>query len=74
MGYQLLGREPVTVPFLDEGYHYVPFGVIVKKHKRVILQTSGSRPECIALCHNQICLNLLCITQCAATLSLHILP
>ena len=35
VGYQLLGRDAVTVPFLDEAYHFVPFGVIVKRTKRV---------------------------------------
>ncbi|XP_078489570.1 uncharacterized protein C11orf42-like [Ciona intestinalis] len=34
VGYQLLGHEAVTVPFLDEAYHFVPFGVVVKKSKK----------------------------------------
>lgn len=34
IGYQLLGKEAVTVPFLDEAYHFVPFGIVVKRPKR----------------------------------------
>ncbi|XP_039274277.2 uncharacterized protein C11orf42-like [Styela clava] len=36
IGYQLLGRDAVTVPFLDEAYHVVPFGVVVKKSKKTL--------------------------------------
>ena len=35
MGFALLGRDPVTVPYLDEAFHFVPFGIVVKKTKKV---------------------------------------
>lgn len=45
VGYQLLGRDPITVPFLDEAYHYVPFGVVVKKSKRESKHAFDASPD-----------------------------
>jgi hypothetical protein len=42
IGYQLLGKDNVTVPFLDEAYLYVPFGVIAKRKRR----ESGKSGSC----------------------------
>ncbi|CAK8674940.1 unnamed protein product [Clavelina lepadiformis] len=47
VGFQLLGKDAVTVPFLDEAYHYVPFGVIVKQKKRSSI--SGSKKSSYAI-------------------------
>lgn len=35
VGYQLFGQEGIAVPFLDEAYHIVPFGVVAKKPPKV---------------------------------------